>query len=347
MTVSLDTLRKVYERYIPGYSNGVWSGVNVTNWACASGGGATAAATLYAIGGRDDPGLLNVATTTVNTAIDIRQQSIGTFISAIGTPNPNIDQVDSIFWGAEMAMTTMLLAPDLRSDEMAKWQTSLRALGDFYVKNKNLTWYANGNVNLQLAELFWMVWRVTGDPKYLTDYQQMLAFTEHPDPARWPGRGEIITTPPTSVDDRDGAGYFAETGAGGTGYDPEYTELQLTAVARLALLSGDPEAMRLTNLLVDQLLRRVDQTTWTLDASGGTRHTQPVRQVPFLTPALVILGRFGGRSDLLPLIDGQQAATQATYLAPGNDNDAYRRGLGNDLSVSALAEARYSFGGLT
>jgi hypothetical protein len=242
-----------------------------------------------------------------------------------------------MFFGDEEGNTYLQLAPVLDPSHRARWQASLVAAATYLIRHGNLSWYTNGNINLGSTELFYLAWRATGNPIFRAVYEQAWNFTLSPPQSQWPGRGLHFVHAPTRADWSDGSGYLSETGAGGTGFDAEYTSLQLDVAARLYLLSGDPRVLRLANVLVNQLLPRIASSYW-LDTSAGTRHTETVRQVPLLTSAFAVLGLDGGRSDLLARIAPQLAEVSATVMAPWNAyGEVYRRALGSDISVIALA----------
>src|SRR5205085_5024222 len=87
------------------------------------------------------------------------------------------------------------------------------------------------------------------------------------------------TAAPARSDGSDGAAYLTESGASGPGYDPEYTMLQADVATRLFWANGDPRALRLMNLFMNQIRPRIDTTAWTIDTSGGSRHPQADRTV--------------------------------------------------------------------
>ncbi len=90
-------------------------------------------------------------------------------------------------------------------------------------------------------------------------------------------------------------------------------------------------------MLVNALLPLVD-SSWQLDTSDGTRHTQADRYVPLITSAFAVLGLHGNRPDLARFIVPQLTAVEAAYAEPWNDDGAvYRRALGNDIAVIAMA----------
>lgn len=317
------------------YADGIWETHDGDCWACDQGGPATAAATVYMLTGRSKAQLLRAAEGTIDTAIRARQQADGAFSGPAGDSQP--PDVATMFFAIEEANTYLELSPVLSAAAQARWRNSIAAAAGYLIANGNLSWYTNGNINLGNAELFYLAWRVTGEQRFRRVYQQALSFALHPPQTRWAGCGLVVVKQPTRADGADGAGYLTERGAGGTGFDPEYTELQLDVASRLYLLSGDPRVLRLANMLVNMLLPRID-SSFMLDTSGGTRHPEPNREVPLITSAFAVLGLDGGRADLVPLILPQLKELEAAYAQPDNDyGDVYRRALGNDVAVIALA----------
>ncbi len=317
------------------YRDGIWHSPNTICWACNQGGPATAAATAYMLTGRVRPELLREAEDTIDTAIATRQRADGAFAGPRGdTQSPDIA---TMCFGVEEGNTYLTLLPVLDAARRTRWQASLAAAASFLIHNGNVTWYTNGNINLGNVELLYLAWRATGDAAFHTAFERAWSFTLSPPQSRWPGRGLVVVRAPERADGSDGAGYLSETGAGGTGFDPEYTSLQLDVASRLYLLSGDPRVLRLANLLVNMLLPRVD-SAWRLDTSGGARHTEPGREVSLITSAFAVLGLHGGRADLIPFVLAQLKAIGAAYSQPWNAyGEVFRRALGNDISVIALA----------
>jgi hypothetical protein len=322
------------------FVGGVWTDTasDAGCWACEQGGPATAAATLYVLGGESNSIYLSEAEQTINTAIAQQQTPDGGFTPPAGDGQP--EDIASMFFGVEFGTTYHLLAPYLSAQTKAAWQASLADLGNYMINSGTATFYSNGNINLGITELFWLIWQATGQTQYQTDYNNSWAFTMSPPHNKFPGCGWIVTHAPTQADGSDGSGYFAETGTGGTGYDPEYSMLQLDVAARLWLMSGDPRALKVANMLVNQELPLVNTSTWMLDTSNGTRHTQSGRYVGFQTAAFAVLGLDAGRSDLLQYIQPELTQDETWYPQPGQANSAvFRRAFGNSISVLALAAA--------
>jgi hypothetical protein len=325
-----------YATSLGPYQNGIWQTSNTVCWACNQGGPATAAATVYMLTGRSRPATLRAAEGTIDRAIATRQRPDGSFLGPPGdTQSPD---VATMFFGVEEGNTFLELSPVLDPARRARWKASLAAAAGYLIHNGNLNWYTNGNVNLGNAELFYLAWRATGDPRLEAAYNQALTFALHPPQSTWPGRGLVVDKQPTRADGSDGAAYLTETGDGGTGFDPEYTSLQVDVATRLYMLSGDPAMERLANMLVNMLLTRVNRSTMMLNTSSGTRHTEPARWVPLITSSFAVLGLRAGRTDLLSYVLPQLHEIEATYAQSWNDyGEVYRRALGNDVSVMALA----------
>jgi hypothetical protein len=319
------------------FQNGVWTTAVAGCWACANGGPATAAATLYVLTGHSNQTLLDEAEQTINTAIVTMQTPDGGFTPPAGDQPENIA---TMFFGVEFGTTYHLLAPYLSAPTRLSWQASLAAAANYLIDSGNTTWYSNGNINLGYTEFLYLAWQATGESQFETAYNASWSFTMDPPQDKFPGSGWTVVTPPTSADGTGGAGYFTEDGAGGNGYDPEYSMLQLDVASRLYLLSGDSRALYVANMLLGMETPLVNTTTWTINTSNGTRHTEPDRQVGFQTSAYATLGLEGNRgalkTDILP--EFQMDATE--YLWPNQaDSSSFRRAFGDDISVIALAAA--------
>jgi hypothetical protein len=323
------------------FENGLWTPESAADgncWACAQGGAATAAATLYVLGGESNPTLLQEAEETINTAIAQQQTPDGGFTPPAGDSQP--EDIATMFFGVEFGTTYHLLAPYLDLSTKASWQASLAKVGGYLITSGTATWYSNGNINLGVTELLWLVWQATGETQFETDYNNSWAFTNDPPQNKFPGDGWVTVTPATQPDGSGGAGYFTETGAGGTGYDAQYSMLQLDVAARLWLLSGDPRALYAANMLMGQELPRVNTTTWMLNGSNGTRHTAPDTYVGFQTGALAVLGLDGGRSDLAQDVLPELDQEESWYPQTGQSASApFRRAFGDSVSLIALAAA--------
>ena len=334
----LNSELQAYAMTLGSFQNGVWTSPDNTCWACNNGGPATAAATAYVLGGRDEPQLLWEAEQTIDTAIATRQNEDGSFSGPPG--DTQSAGVSTMFFGLEFGATYHLLASDLGPATRASWQASLTSAANYLINSGDTTWYANGNINLGYTEFLYLVWQATGNTTYEQAYNASWNFTMNPPQNRFPGSGLVITQQPTQADGSDGMAYLTEAGVGGNGFDPDYTQTQLDTACRLYLLSGDPRALRLANMLLNTVMPRVNTSTWMLDTSGGTRHPQQGRQDGFMTSAFAVLGLAGGRSsldaDILPELEQEEA----WYPQPGQaDSAVFRRALGNSIALVALAAA--------
>ena len=317
------------------FQGGVWTDPIDTCWACDNGGPATAAATQYVLTGASDPTLLDEATETIDVAIANDQNSDGSF----NPPDTAANVDNSIWFGDELGTTYRLLAPYLSVPTLAAWQAALSADANYLINSGDTAWYINGNLNLAETELLWLTWQATGDPTFETAYNNSWAFIMNPSQTKFPGEGWVTVTSPTQPDGADGEGYFTETGAGGTGWDPYYATLQLDAAARLYLLSGDPRALRVTNMLMNLESPLVDTSTWIINTSNGTRHTG-TNDSELITSAYAVLGFEGGRTDMVANVLPQLAQEEQWYTEPGQaDAATFRRAFGNSVAVVALAAA--------
>jgi hypothetical protein len=319
------------------FQDGVWTTPQAGCWACANGGPATAAATLYVLTGHSNQTLLDEAEQTIDTAIDTMQTPDGGFTPPAGDQPENIA---TMFFGVEFGTTYHLLAPYLSASTRLNWQASLAAAANYLINSGNTTWYSNGNINLGYTEFLYLVWQATGESQFETAYNASWSFTMDPPQWKFPGSGWVVVTPSTSADGVGGTGYFTEAGPGGNGYDAEYSMLQLDVASRLYLLSGDPRALYVANMLIDMETPLVNTTTWLINTSDGTRHTDPNREVGFESSAYAALGLEAGRSDLVSDILPELQTQETWYPEPNQaDSPSFMRGFGNDISTIALAAA--------
>jgi hypothetical protein len=278
--------------------------------------------------------LLNDAKETIYVAIADDQTPDGSF----NPPDTAANVDNSIWFGDELGTTYRLLAPYLSVQTLSAWRASLSADANYLINSGNTSWYINGNINLAETELLWLAWQATGNQTYETAYNDSWTYIINPPQTKFPGAGWITVTTPTQADGSDGQGYFAETGDG-TGWDPYYATLQLDVAARLYLLSGDPRALRVANMIMNLESPLVDTSDWILNTSYGTRHIG-VGTAEFITSAYAVLGFEGGRADLVPDILPQIQEEEQWYIQPGSANLAgFRRAFGNSVAVIALAAA--------
>jgi hypothetical protein len=186
----------------------------------------------------------------------------------------------------------------------------------------------------------WLAWAITGKQRFRDAYELSWQYTIHPPQSRWPGYGLQLTRTPSGAKGDVGAGYLAENGGSGPGFDPEYTAVQLDVASRAFLLSGDPRFLWLSNVLWNQISPRVNRHSWTFDARGGTRRSHLDM---LTTPAIAVLATAGHRADLMQSLDAQtQIAMYTTYLGNARQNwgnESLYRGYGGELGTALLALA--------
>jgi hypothetical protein len=259
--------------------------------------------------------------------------------------------------------------------------------------SSSFTYYINGNQNIGETLLAYKAWLVTGNPCYKTIYNDAMNFTLYPDvssppstssmplPAvneteqtedsgRWKGYGLMETTVPTNSSCSNGAGYLSEDGSDpgytGTepGYDPDYTDFQLSLASELYVLTKSPTALCLANLFANQQLQHMDNDgivgsnngmpyednttngcsddglSWVVDALNGSRHNLCTGGFDC---GFITLAWMGGRTDLLPYIQSQfNDAISSDFLQDANSSapgaETYRD---YGLDLSTLYELTY------
>ena len=290
---------------------GVWHPGYVV-WRTGTELGTVAALVSRAVSGGPDR---HWAIQTFDTALVDHQEPDGAF----GPPVTG----EGISTGAELVSlgtAFLVLRPVLDRAQRTRWVTALDRAGRWMVKS--IYEYVNGNINLQRTLGLYLAWRATGDRALFAAYNRSWAFTLQPGPA-WPGFGLIYTTTPTKRRGVGGAAYLAEKGAGSPGFDTHYTILQADYDAEMYAVSHAPRALRLLNLLVDQLLTRTNIHTLTIQTGGGSRHPTPNVSGPFVSASLPVLA-FADRPDLLPLVRKQLSLAETDfryYTRVNNDQD--------------------------
>jgi len=344
------------------YDSGIWHAKNDTvNWASNVGVG-TAAATLWKwqdyrlstgtlppeLAAQATPDkqawLHRIAVETMDRMLQDHQNPDG----SLGVP----DKPETYFASLELAVTDRTLGDSLDAATQTRWKTALTRAIDYLVTSTNLPnpaltgwkatdgWYTNGNIELGESTLLYLTWQITGDPKYQSLFSTQWHHTLTPDPVRWPGFGLVIEKAPTRDDGSDGIGYMAESGPDRKpGFDPGYAEFSTTIAARFYALTGFPGALRVLNLSLNKLLPRVDQTTWVLDATNGTRHSL---KYPFADSGLPVTAWTGDRPEYLPLLDAQfDLAAKPEYHGNAFQNwgsPGLYRGYGCNLATFLLAD---------
>lgn len=249
-------------------------------------------------------------------------QSIGWMLTTYqGKDGSIIDGITTMMFCQELGATYLLLedAPHFQAEQADWWRLALTKAADYLISAGHVVWYANGNINCGYTLVLYLAARITGLSRFRDAYRASLLFTQYPKAPKWQAEGLMVS------DTAMPAGYFTEN----SGYDTEYSSVQLDVLARLYVLSGDADVLRLVTLLTNQILPRVDRATWQLDTSGGTRHPQSPRSVPWLSPALTVLSDSAA--------DTQWPAVEATFRVAFNQaNPNFYRGLGCQLAVIAL-----------
>lgn len=316
------------------FSDGLWINGDNTCWRCNVGPG-TAAAVLARDGSHDHA--RSLAIQTMDRAIAERQRADGSFPDVSpGTSSPG---VNTMFFAHQLGTAYWYLKDSLDPERAERWRSSLARAADFLIDRGEVTWYANGNLNLGYTEVLLLAWEATRLERFRTAYDRSFEFTLNPPQDRWPGYGLKLTKAPSEPDGSDGKGYLAEgTWTSGPGYDPDYTQLQADIASRIWLESRDPRARRLLNLLVNQLRDRVD-SDWQLDTSGGSRIPNQGRKVGFITPAIAVLAWTAGRDDLAPLVRPHFDFVDATFRSSVTNGSWYYR-LGTEPPV--LLQAAYA-----
>jgi hypothetical protein len=296
-------------------------------------GGAVAAATLAG----DAPRMRDLAQQTVDRFV-ATQLPDGAFPSSVPPGRP--DGIETEFAGVQIGTVAHLLDGRVSKATSARWAESLRSAGRYLVASGMTTYYVNGNVNLGTTLTLGLAWQATRDPALKAAYERSWDFTLHPPAPRWAAYGLRFVKAPRRADWADGAGYLAEAGAR-PGFDAHYTQLQASLATRMWLTLGDPRALRLANVLTNQLLKHVDGE-WHLDTGGGSRHPVEGLSFPFITASVAATDdcRAGGRS-----VAGQFAHIESWFdrnldVGMGQNDATWLFYLGNDVATFAMLDAR-------
>lgn len=312
---------------------GLWKGTGATCVRCA-GGVPTAAAAIAATTG--DVRMLHIATTGFDRLISAHYRP------RAGTIEPPMGQeggpdIQTALFAGELGESVLALGPMLDPAHRARYTAVVAAGADFLIRNGNLRWYTNGNIVLANAAAMAAAYALAGRPRYEAAYQTAWAFALHPSQGRWPGYGIRYVVRPRRADGADGRAFLTESGAGGMGFDAEYTEMQMSTAARIYLINADPRALRLVNLEMNQLLPRVRRSDWMLNTSRGTRHVELGRWESFRTGAVAVLAATD-RPGFASMVARQVAAVAASVhseLPYANPGTQYSYGL--DLAAVLLA----------
>ncbi len=351
---------KTSEKDTEYYENGVWHFTNYEKQPLSQAGPATAAAALWNFQRRQlkagtlAPELKEQATPEKQEwlhkiAVETLDRALQDHFDAAGFYGDK-EKPDSYFFGVDLASATLDLGDSLDKETRARWTDSLVKIVDFLTKSGNIPdpsktglkatdgWYTNGNIELGEAELLYQVWKITGEQKYKDLFEVQWKHTLAPDPTRWAGFGLKFSKEPTKEDGSDGAGFLAENGGNGPGFDGSYTQVSLDVASRLYAQSRDPRVLRVINLLLNQLMPYItNENDWSIDMTGGSRKNYKGRM---LSAGLPIAAWFTPRPDLAAKVPSQLAATSREYRGEATQNwnhPNFYRGL--SASVAVLLEA--------
>jgi hypothetical protein len=293
------------------YVDGVWH-PSYACWWCGDQLG-----TVAAILARRQPGgrFAELAIKTFDTGLSEHPPGDGTF-----GPPASANEITTATMAVALGVAYIEMEDQLPHSIAVRWQDAVIAADHWLAPT--IAFYVNGNVNLQVSLALYVGWLVSGQRAMLVDYKRSLAFTLHPGP-KWPGFGLHYTKRPKNPLGTDGAAYLAEKGAGAPGFDPHYTILQADYASELYLLSGQTSVLRLTNLLMNQLLTRIDRATLIINTGSGSRHPQPNVMGRFESNVLPVLA-FTTSPDLLRLLPKQLEFVEAdfpNYVRADNDQD--------------------------
>jgi hypothetical protein len=252
------------------------------------------------------------------------------------------------FFTIDMLCAYLTFKDTMDAEMRQRWLAATKLQVDFMIARGDLPnsrlpgwkatdgWYVNGNVELCEAAWIYLVWQATGEARYEDLYEVQLKHTLRPSQERWKGYGLYYMKEGIAADGSDSSGFICEAEQT-PGFDYEYGMLQVSTAARLYTRTQDPRLLRLSNVLLNALLPRVDQQTMILDATYGSRHSV-ITNFSSCAPAIVVW--LGGRADLAPMLEGQFKKgikpILAEYAINGGAPGIYRS-YGFDLA--ALIEA--------
>jgi surface antigen len=325
-------------------SGPVWPKVGAGCYRCNAALG-VAAALLVRTGGlkRNDLQRNELrAQATFDEAITAHQTPSGAFDAdaAAGVKAGVPDEINTMFMATEIGSALLLMGDRLPTATMRSWTTALTRAVEYLNSPDQVNWYVNGNIQVGRALAFAVTWKVTGHEQYRRDYLREFRFAMSPTQPRWTGWGFVQTRKATRSDGSDGAGYFTEAaGNRSPGYDPDYTQLQSDQLSRLALVTNDPQVVRVLNQVTNQLTPRLQQADLRLDTSAGSRHPAPGQWRYYFSPAPSVLsrsghGRFTGLAATQTTAEQRFFGESQTFSEPGN---VYA--VGNALVSRAWAQA--------
>jgi hypothetical protein len=263
------------------------------------------------------------AAAATDSFIATRQRADGSFPANDATGSSV--GVNTMFVGEQLATIGVLLGPHVDAARRARWNRAVGAAADALLRAKDPQWYANGNINLGYTLVLGLAARLTGRADLRRAYEASWDFVLAPPAPKWRGYGLRYRRVPSRADGADGAGYLTEAGGGGVGFDAHYAQLQADVATRLWLTLGDRRALRLVNLLNGMLLPRLNEVSWMLDTSSGTRNTRRGMSFPFITASLAA-GRTGCDGDTADQVPAQVARLEHWFDANLDPRSLYDNG---------------------
>jgi hypothetical protein len=289
------------------FQGGIWRG-NTTCWRCEETPGMLAAVLSHTR--PDDTRLRQLAISTFDTMLRLHASPDGSFgPPARGEANK---QISTFSAGICLATSYLTLDRWLTPSVRVRWKDAVHAAATWLLPS--LGFYVNGNINLGETTFEYLAYRVTGDRALLAAYEQSFGFTLSPPGQRRRGFVLRYTRVPTRPDGSDGSGYLAEAGKR-IGFDRYYTYIQVDHAALLYAISRSQAALRLLNLLTNELLKQTNRHSWLISIGGGTRRGLPGAQIPFVTPVIDVAVLAGGRRDLAKYVLPQFRRARMEFAA--------------------------------
>ena len=179
-------------------------------------------------------------------------------------------------------MIYQLPASSITTFERTLWTSWCQAMCDYLdsqTSGNGLTYfYVNGNYQARLCQAYWYTSMISApgptQDKYRDMYERALEFTVNPflHNASWLNYGWVTTLTGSNGDWSDYKGYLTENGSS-LGLDWVYSTVQAEALAGIYLMNRDERVLRMLNAISTNVEPRINQTTWILDGTGGTRQT--------------------------------------------------------------------------
>lgn len=325
-------------------SNGLWGaskGLLPDNWAFAAGPAGACALLDQVTGGSKWQAR---AAATVEGVLAGFRQPDGSF----GPPSPD-NSIDTMEFGKALAVCLLVYGDRIDKLSRSRWVAAMLGGAEYLHARGNLAYYTNGNINAGNFVFLRLAFKATGDAK-VGYYAEKAWFTLH-DPAasvgaEWAGYGYVSTsTDQAPYDGAAATSYFTEEGAGGSGFDWNYTAYAATELSLLQVLAPEPRVARLINMTLNSIWPRVDQVNWRLETAGGTRMGVGAqsRLIGFTTPGMAVAAMLLGRANLgsvsSQFYDGDGFKHFYGVEAPTNGAPGYYRGAFGELGVFLKAVA--------